>query len=404
MARADDEVEVTVKGTIDTNWTGRTLSWVRPPIAVVTSLAAELRAQGADLIDLGQAILGLPPPRAAIEGARAYLEEAGSHPYSPDPGLPELRNAIAKMLRDVKGIDHATGDGVMVTCGANQAFANALLTVTRPGDEVITFSPGYFDHGYTIRMAGCKEVEVPLCISADRYAFDIDAVADATTERTRVVVLVSPGNPTGAVAPRSFITNLSEWCAKRGIWILSDETYDRLTFDDVVHVSPAAVNRDGRVIVIGTFSKVFGMAGWRVGYLHGSDQVIDEAFKVQDALVVCAPVISQRAVLAAFVEMDAYVARARAELQARRDTLLSAIDGWPLVIPRVPEGATFFLARMREGDDDVALCKRILKEAGVVTVPGSAFGSEGRGSVRFSFGNQRVAVLREAGDRLRSLR
>jgi aminotransferase len=362
-----------------------------------------MRAQGADLIDLGQAILGLPPPRAAIEGARAYLEESGPHPYSPDPGLPELRDAIAKMLRDVKGIDHATGDGVMVTCGANQAFANALLTVTRPGDEVITFSPGYFDHGYTIRMAGCWEVEVPLCIAANRYAFDIDAVAGAMTERTGVVVLVSPGNPTGAVAPRSFIEELCELCAKRGIWILSDETYDRLTFDDVVHVSPAEVDRD-RVIVIGTFSKIFGMAGWRVGYLHGSDRVIEEAFKVQDALVVCAPVISQRAAIAALVQMDAYVANARAELQARRDALLSAIDGWELVMPRVPEGATFFLARMREGDDDVAFCKQILRDAGVVTVPGSAFGSAGRGSVRFSFGNQCVEVLREAGQRLRSLR
>lgn len=387
-----------------TEWTGRTVSWVRPPIAAVTSLAAELRAQGEDLIDLGQAILGLPPPRAAIEGARAYLEEAGPHPYSPDPGLPELRDAIAKMLRDVKGIDHATGDKVMVTCGANQAFANSLLTVTRPGDEVITFSPGYFDHGYTIRMAGCREVEVPLRISNNRHTFDIDALACAVNDRTRAVVLVSPGNPTGAVAPRDFVETLCDFCSKRGIWILSDETYDQLTFDDVVHASPAEVGPYARVIVVGTFSKIFGMAGWRVGYLHGSGQVIEEAFKVQDALVVCAPVISQRAVLAALEPMNAYVAKARAELQARRDALLSAIDGWPLVTPRVPDGATFFLARMRESDDDVAFCKRILKEAGVVTVPGSAFGSAGRASVRFSFGNQPVEALREAGKRLRSLR
>lgn len=387
-----------------TEWTGRTTSWVRPPIAIVTALAAQMRTEGADLIDLGQAILGLPPPRAAMDGVRAFLDEPGPHPYSPDPGLPELRDAIAQMLRSRKQIAHATGGGVMVTCGANQAFANALLTVTQPGDEIITFDPGYFDHGYTIRMAGCTEVPVPLTLAGNSYAFDLDAVVAAMTNKTRAVVLVSPGNPTGAVAPKAFVEQLCDLCRARGVWVLSDETYDFLTFDPAVHTSPAAVTDDDRVVVIGTFSKIFGMAGWRVGYFHGSTQLMEEAFKVQDALVVCAPVASQRAVLSALPEMDAYLSEARAELRARRDALLNSLDGWSAARTTTPDGATFLLAKLTDNVDDVAFCQHILRDSGVVTVPGSAFGKQGRGTVRLSFGNQPVERIREAGARLQSMR
>lgn len=385
------------------NWTGRTISWVRPPIAVVTKLAAELRAQGADLIDLGQAILGLPPPVAALEGARAYLDQPGPHPYSPDPGLPELRAGIACMLRDHKGVAHASGEGVMITCGANQAFANALLAITEAGDEVVTFGPGYFDHGYTIRMAGCSEVEVALPVRDGRYGFEIDDVVAAMTPRTRAVVLVSPGNPTGAVASRGFVEALCHACERRGVWLLSDETYDMLTFEPAGHTSPAAVSPYERVVTIGTFSKIFGMAGWRLGYFHGSAQLMEESFKVQDALVVCAPVVSQRAVLAALPHLQAYLTEVRVELRARRDTLVEALRGWGDVETRIPDGATFLLASLGEGTDDVAFCQRMLREAGVVSVPGSAFGRRGRGSVRLSFGNQPADRIREAGRRLRSI-
>ncbi len=388
---------------MDSSWTGRTADWVRPPIAVVSRLASELRAQGRDLVDLGQAILGLAPPAAAMQGVRDYLEEPGPHVYSPDPGLPALRDAIAGSLVRHKHIPGARGDRVMVTCGANQAFANALLTVTRPGDEVITFDPGYFDHGYTIRMAGCTEVPVALPVRDDRYTFDLDAVSAAITPRTRAVVLVSPGNPTGAVASRPFVEGLCELCRSRGVWVLSDETYDRLTFPPAQHCSPASVAPDDRVIVLGSFSKILGLAGWRVGYLYGSDRVIEEAYKVQDALVVCAPVASQRAVLATLDHLDAYVTEALEELERRRDTLLSCLDGWRAVRPRVPDGATFLLARIEGQGDDVSFCRRLLEEAGVVTVPGSAFGAQGKGTIRLSFGNQSCERIREAGERMRGV-
>jgi aspartate/methionine/tyrosine aminotransferase len=308
------------------------------------------------------------------------------------------------MLAVHKGVTGAVPDRVMVTCGANQAFANVLFTVTQPGDEVITFGPGYFDHGYTIRLAGCTEVEVALVEEAARFRFDIDAVQRAIGPRTRCVVLVSPGNPTGAVAPRAFVQDLCALCRERGLWLISDETYDMLTFAPAEHWSPARVDDHERVIVLGTFSKMFAMAGWRLGYFYAHEQVVDEAFKVQDALVVCAPVPAQHAVLAALPNLEDYVARLGCELRRRRDALLEALTDGSVVMPIPPEGATFALARIRGGGDDVAFCESLLEQTGVVTVPGSAFGVRGAGMLRLSFGNQPVNRIVEAGERLRTLR
>ncbi|MCL2823403.1 MAG: pyridoxal phosphate-dependent aminotransferase [Polyangiaceae bacterium] len=386
---------------MNTPWQGRTADWEFPPIAAVSSLAAQLRAQGRDLIDLGQAILGLPPPPEAITEVKRYLSEQGPHAYSPDPGLPALRTAIAKMLRDRKQFRNAAMENNMVTCGASQAFANGLVSITCPGDEILTFDPGYFDHSYTIKMAGCIETPIPLKIHENRYSFDIDAMCRAISSRTRAIVLVSPGNPTGAVAPREFVEKLCDICHSKGIWIISDETYDFFTYAPVNHCSPAAIADNNNLAVVGSFSKTLGMAGWRVGYLYGPEELIEQAYKIQDALVVCAPVPSQRGVLAALSHLDTYVSNAREELCKRRSALLSAIESWGLVKPRIPDGATFFLGKINSSISDIEFCKHLLTKAGIVAVPGSAFGAQGKGSIRLSFGNQPCDKIAEAGERLR---
>ncbi len=389
---------------------GRSRDIQRPPIADINALAAERAAQGHSLINLGQAVLGLPPPEAAMERVRRYLDAGGVQGYSPDPGLAEVREGVAAFCRDHKAIADARADEVMLTCGANQAFVNTMLTLTRPGDEVITFGPGYFDHDFAIRLAGCQNVEVGLARTGDRFTFDIDAVAAALTPRTRMVVLVSPGNPTGAIIDDASRERLSDLCAQRGIWLVSDETYDLLTFPGAHHRSPATLARD-HVVVIGSFSKVFGLAGWRIGYLLGPAWLVEEAIKAQDSVVVCAPVPAQLAALGALGVVDDFARHARAVLLERRDTLLEILQDLDWVTPTVPQGATFTLANLGQGAagegaageavDDVALCRELVIRAGVVTVPGSAFGPRGAGWVRFSFGNLPVDQLREAGERLR---
>jgi len=379
-------------------WTGRTADIEPPPIAEVNALAAKLASEGRDLVNLGQAVLGLPPPRRAVERARAFLEGEEVHAYSPDPGIPEAREAVAWLLRERKAIEGARGDEVIMTCGANQAFVNAMLAVTRPGDEVVIFNPGYFDHEFAVKLAGCIPRIVRLAMSGGRFVIEAGEVESAIGPRTRCIVLVSPGNPSGMVATVDETAHLCRICARHGLWLVSDETYDLLVYPPFRHVSPASLGIHDRVVVIGSFSKTFALASWRVGYMWGRGRVIPEALKAQDAIVVCAPVPSQIAAVGAIAGVDEYVEAAIAALVERRDALLTSIRDWQAVDPIAPEGGTYVLARLVAGGDDVAACKDILVRTGVVLVPGSAFG--GRGYVRISFGNQPPDRIREACARL----
>jgi aspartate/methionine/tyrosine aminotransferase len=378
------------------SWPGRTRAIVRPPIAQVNALARELAAQGRELVDLGQAVMGLPPPAAALRRAAAWLEGNAAHSYSPDPGMPELREAVARFARRHKGIEGAAASGVMITCGANQAFVNALLTVTDPGDEVILFGPGYFDHEFAVKLAACTPVELGLVVYEGRWEIDMEALRAALTDRTRVVVIVSPGNPTGAVLPPEQVEAVRALCSEHGLWLVSDETYDLLTFPPAVHTSPASLPGHERVVVLGSFSKVFALASWRVGWLMGPREMVEECVKVQDALVVCASVPGQHAALGALDSVDEFVPAALRELTERRDALMQALGCVDDLEPVAPQGATFVLARLRGETDDVAWCRRLLTERGVITVPGSAFGRHGAGHVRISFGNQPPDVIAEA--------
>lgn len=389
---------------------GRVLELRRPPIAEINALAAEEAQKGRDLVNLGQAVLGLPPPRGAMARVERYLAGTAVHSYSPDPGLPEAREAVARYLRALKGVSDADASEVMLTCGANQAFANAILALTRPGDEVITFGPGYFDHDFCIRLAGCVNREVPLELVPARagelahFRFDPDAAERAVGPRTRALVLVSPGNPTGQVIEAEAQRALVELAARLGLWLISDETYDLLTFPPDGHVSPAVLGPRDRTIVLGSFSKVFGLAAWRCGYLFGDSEVVEEAVKAQDALVVCAPVPAQEAVIGALAEAESYAAEARATLMGRRDALMEALSGSSLLEPSLAQGATFMLARLSRGEDDVAFCRELVTGPGVIAVPGSAFGPMGKGWVRLSYGNVTTERILEAGERLRRWR
>lgn len=379
------------------SWEGRTADIERPPIAEVNALAEELAGQGRELINLGQAILGLPPPARSVERARDFLD-GRLHSYSPDPGLPEAREAVAAFLAGRKGVVGAAADRVVITCGANQAYVNALLTVSRPGDEVVLLMPGYFDHEFAVKLAGCVPVPVDLAVHGGRYSIDFEALERAVGGRTRAVTLVSPGNPSGMVPTEQETRRLCELCRDRDVWLISDETYDLLTFPPRSHVSAGSVGAHEKVIVLGSFSKVFALASWRVGYYHGPVRMVEESIKVQDALVVCAPVPSQLAAMAAIESVDEYVPAAMEELARRRDALLEGLAGWEVLDIVEPEGGTFVLARLA-GEDDVRFCKELLGSTGVVTVPGSAFGA--RGCVRISFGNQPVSTIREACSRMR---
>ena len=401
---------------------------------ILNTRAAELRAAGHRVISLGQALPGFGPPPAAIAAAHAALDTAEAHIYSADAGLIGLREALCEKLGTANGCPEpaemggATAneirpDEVIITAGGNQAFMLALMTLVDPGDEVLLPAPYFVNHEMAIAAFGAVPREVPLD-EARAFAVRWDDLAPHLTSRTRAVVICTPSNPTGAVIAADEITRLVRELAARGVVLFSDETYGRFVYGEQGRPEGRPLQGNGRplhlsaanraasacdvpgwrenVVVLGTFSKSFGMTGWRVGYMIADRRVCDEAIKIQDAMVICAPVVSQRGVEAAIRESWDYPLTFRDELIARRQLL---IDGLAK-IPRLhwtPTGGGFFAFVRVEGCTDSArLANEILEQAHVVTIPGSTFGRSGEGFIRLSYSAVSRDELSEAVERLQA--
>ena len=277
-----------------------------PPFDVLNTKAANLRAAGHDVITLGQGVPGFGPPAAAIDAARRALASPATHLYCADAGLSSLRSVLCDRLREHHGID-ATADDVIVTAGGNQAFMLAATTLLDPGDEVILSTPYFVNHEMALRAIGAVPVEA--CVyEAQGFRTRWMDIEPHITSRTRAVVLCTPSNPTGAVIAADDLTKIVLELRARGIVVLCDETYMHFVYDAAVTdqarsagragganaagagilVSPSAAAIEGwrdNVVVLGTFSKSFGMTGWRLGYLLAGAAVCAQAIKIQDAMI-----------------------------------------------------------------------------------------------------------------------
>ena len=375
---------------------------VPPTIDVFNKKVAKLQAQGEDVISLAQGVASFSPPRCAINAVRKELQEHYVNIYSPDAGLLQVRQRVVSSFQS-KGLDLDAESELLLTAGASQAFFTALLTIASPGEKVILPTPYYFDHQYAVLACGCEVVEVPMVVSDGTWRFDVPAIIKAAQEGARALVLVTPNNPTGAVATKEDYAALAKGLAHTDVAIITDETYDRFTLhDDGAYQSAAAVpGLQERTIVVGSYSKSFAMAGWRIGYMAAPKAVIDEALKLQDSIVICAPVISQVALGAALSEEgDKAVEAGRQELIKRRAALRSALDSLPALKWREPKGAFFVFLELTGDKDDDKVAHALLDELKVATLPGSAFGEAGRGHLRLSFGNVGCDLLVEAGKRM----
>jgi aminotransferase len=370
-----------------------------PPFDPLNRRAAVLRAAGHHVISLGQAVPFFAPPETALAAARRAIETAEVHRYVTDPGLPALRRALAPRLAAAAGAA-LTEDDVLITAGANHAFTLAVTTLVDAGDEVILPAPYFTNHQMAVCAAGAIAIEAPL---ADRVTFatrwaDIEP---HVSTRTRAVVLCNPSNPTGAIIdPVEGIRIVNE-LAVRGILVISDETYMQFVYEGA-HWSAASVPGWRRnVVVIGTFSKSFGMMGWRVGYLLADRAVCDEAVKIQDAMIICAPVLSQLMAEAAVRDSWEYPLSFHAELRARRRVLAEGLARTPrLTWTPAPAGLFGFVA-VDGCEDSVRLSNELLDRAHVVTIPGAVFGRSGEGCLRLSYGYATAPDIAEATDRLR---
>lgn len=369
-----------------------------PPFDPLNIRAAELRAAGHDVISLGQALPFFGPPTCALDAARAALERSDVNNYSTDPGLPRLRQALSERLASTADIE-STPDDLIITAGANHAFALAATTLVDPGDEVILPAPLFTNHEMAVRSLGAAAIEAPV---ADRTTFAVrwSDIESHLTQRTRAVVLCSPSNPTGAVIDAGEGRRIVEGLASRGVFVISDETYMQFVFAGA-HWSAASI--DGwrqNVVVVGSFSKCFGMMGWRVGFLLADAAICAEAIKVQDAMIICAPRISQIAAEAAVRHSWDHPCRFHSDLLERREAMVDGLRHVPQVQWAPAPAAFFGFVRVDNCGNSAALAASLLEEAHVVTIPGSAFGRSGEGHLRLSYGAASVEQVREATARL----
>ena len=368
-----------------------------PPFDPLNVRAAQLRAEGHRVITLGQALPFFAPPASALRSAEQALSAPDVHAYTTDPGRPSLRRLLAERLGEY-GIA-CRFDDLVITAGANHAFATAVATLVSAGDEVVLPAPYFTNHHMQVQAAGARAIEAPLA-DQQSYRLTWDDIAPVLTARTRAVVLCNPSNPTGSPIGAADGARIVQELAERDLVVISDETYMEFVFDGK-HWSAASVADWRRnVVVIGTFSKAFALMGWRVGFVLADRAVCEQATKIQDAMIICAPTISQMVAEGALRDDWGYARRFHREFIDRRQLVADRIAAMPKLSWSPTGGGFFAFTRVDGCADSTALASRLLEEAHVVTIPGAAFGRSGEGCLRLSFGSGSGEDLVEGLDRL----
>lgn len=365
---------------------------------LLNARAAELHAAGHHVISLGQALPGFGPPSSALDAMRRAIDVPSTHVYSADAGLLTLREALCARLNG-EGAAVAP-DEVIITAGGNQAFMLALMTLVDPGDEVLLPAPYFVNHEMAIAALGAVPREVPPGEDAG-FGLRWRDLAPHLSSRTRAVAICTPSNPTGAIVPGVELSLIARELAARGIVLFSDETYARFVYEDEFATVAALPSWQESAVVVSTFSKSFGMTGWRVGCMLAARHVCEQAIKIQDAMIICAPVPSQIGVEAAIRDSWDYPAAFRQELVARRTLLAAGLREIPRLRWRPAAGGFFAFVGVDGCQDSAALARDILERAHVVTIPGSTFGRAGEGFIRLSYSAVSQDELRLAIERLR---
>ena len=355
---------------------------------------------GEDVISLGQAVPDFLPPQEILDSVFERHIEPATNMYSADPGIYELRKAVGEKLRVENCLDYST-EQVFITPGANGAYSALIPAIAGEGDEVILPAPVYLNHKMAVEIAGCIPIEVPT-IESSNYSLDPNAIENAITEKTVAITVVSPNNPTGAVYQREALERVARIAKEKGLWIISDEVYEYFTFDNCSHCSIGSLEDGrGRTVTIGSFSKSYGLTGWRCGYIAAPDKIIEQFVKIHDTFFICAPVISQIAALKA-LELGAGFLRSYIRVLAERKEILRGyIEQIGRLHWREPSGALFAFVRYEDSREPEELAFDILDRANVGLVPGSAFGRSGGKHLRISFGGVSSEKINEAGERLK---
>ena len=359
----------------------------------VDAKAKALQAQGRPVISFAAGEPDFPTPDYVVEAAAAAARDPRNHRYTPAAGLPALREAIAaKTLRD-SGIEVSPSQ-VVVTNGGKHGVYQSFATLLDPGDEVLVPSPFWTTYPEAIRLAGGVPVEVFAGADQD-YLVTVEQLEAARTPRTKVVLFVSPSNPTGAVYSREQTMAIGEWAEANGLWVISDEIYQNLTYDGVraVSIVEAVPALADRTILVNGVAKTYAMTGWRVGWMVGPDDIIAAAANLQSHLTSNVANVSQRAAIAALIWPQDTVETMRQAFDRRRMTIVTELNKIDGVVTPTPKGAFYVYPDVRglfgrsidgaTATTSIELAEILLEKAEVAAVPGEAFGPSGY--LRFSY-------------------
>jgi len=307
--------------------------------------------------------------------------------YSQSEGLPELREEIVKKLKSVNNI-HASTSQIIVTVGAIEGLAASVMAVIDPGDEVILPTPTYSTHITQVRLATGKPILVPL-IEKDNFALDIDAIKKAISNKTKAILFCTPNNPTGTVFPEKTLRELAKLVLEYNLTLITDEAYEYFTYDDNKHFSIASIpEMKKHVITNYTFTKTYAMTGWRIGYVHADEEMIEQINKVHIPFSICTTVASQYAAIAALKGSQDCIKEFRSHYLNARNLMCERLDRLNSIFEyKKPQGAYLMFPKILidQGKDSIAFSKDLLKNAKVSTTPGIAFGPTGEGHIRLSF-------------------
>ncbi|RLJ10038.1 MAG: pyridoxal phosphate-dependent aminotransferase, partial [Candidatus Aenigmatarchaeota archaeon] len=368
------------------------------PISTIGKLI-KIAEEEKDIISLGPGEPDFDSPKNVIKSAKNYLERGYTH-YSPPQGRESLREEIVKKLKRENKIN-VSPEQVIVTCGSTEALLLSLMCTIDPGEGVLLPDPGFLAYKPMIEILNGMPLCVPLH-EEDGFQLSVDRMKEVIIpEKTRVIIINTPSNPTGTVLTKKTLEELADFAVEHNLLIVSDEAYEKFVYDDARHISIGSLNgMEDYVLTLHSFSKTYAMPGFRIGYAAGPEEIIKAMSKLHVFTSLCAPTISQMAALDALKGDQSVVERMRKEYDRRRKMMLKRIKEIPGFRCIEPKGAFYLFPNIMEfGMSSLEFAEWLLKKAGVAVVPGIEFGKNGEGFVRLSYATS-YELIEKAMDKI----
>lgn len=380
-----------------------------PSIAIASSLAAIQPSRIRELADVAFGMEGvlklhfgesnLPTPRLIQEALGRAVADGYTY-YSENAGLPSLRAALAEKYAQLHHVTLDPAQEIVITASGVQALNLSIRCAINPGDEVLILTPNWPNGREIVRLYGATPVEVPYHRVGDRFTPDFEALENALTPRTRLLLYTSPSNPLGWVATQTEQRALLDFARAHGLWLLADEVYERLYYEgDVAPSILRLANRDDAVMVVQSFSKTYCMTGWRLGWMVSRRDLIQKATQLNEFIVSHAASMIQKAGETALRQGEDEVAALLEQLHERRAFAAGALASVGRVHLPKPEGAFYLFPQIEGLSDSFDFCLKLLRQERVALAPGSAFGAGSEGSVRLCFASE-MSVLEPAVERI----